>query len=138
MPVTPFEAAGVRAEMHKLKPDKPPSWKGGPPDWDAFDVPYGALTAYAVIVDGERIGTVTKHEGTSHRKSGRLITRTFHPTIWRAELSEFKRHHRGGEWSRGHGIAGDSRVGYEHQSRAEAAKALVRRWLEAREALTDA
>jgi hypothetical protein len=91
MAVTPFEVAGLRAELHTIKRDSSANAVNGRCDFDDPDVPYGAVTAYAVVVDGERIGVVSSKRGTSHRKAGRLITRTFHPVEWVATMTGFWR-----------------------------------------------
>lgn len=40
------------------------------------------LTIYEVHVDGRMVGFVYSVRGTSHRKAGRIIMSTSHPTDW--------------------------------------------------------
>jgi hypothetical protein len=136
MAVTPFEAQGIRAELHSLK--RPARQALAVADWDDPDVPWGALTAYAVHVNGERIGVVWSKRGTSHRKSGRLITSTSHPTEWGGTLvgwwSPPARMGRG-EWTpvtpEQRFVAVEHRqVGGWQRGRAGAADMLLRTWQE--------
>jgi hypothetical protein len=116
MPGTPFEVLGVKGELHPI--NRTNAEATGARDYDDPDVPFSARTAYAVVVDGERIGVVSSKRGTSHRKAGRLITRTFHPTEWVGTLTG-ERH------------VSERCVGDWYRLRADATRGLVEAWRDA-------
>jgi hypothetical protein len=84
---------------------------------------------------------VSKHRGTSYRKAGRLITATFHPTVWHAEMVSHgrivgRKDPHEGEWREAKQDPTrrlDFSLGRYYQSRADGAHAVIRAWLEARE-----
>lgn len=133
------EAAGVCAELRPIKATSDDGIYGGR-NWEDRDVPSTARTAYAVVVDGERIGVVSSKRGTSHRKSGRLIVATSHPTEWVATMVGFysPRERMGhGEWRpvadvpEGRYVSVEDRcAGDWHQARKEAAERVIRQWRE--------
>lgn len=129
-------AWGIDAELHALKRDSSANGSNGRRVYDDPDVPYGALTAYAVHVNGERVGVVSSKKGTSHRKAGRLITHTSHPTEWVGTITGFYAE-TGGEWRpvkdtpKGTYLtARDRCTGDWHQARQDAAERLLRVWEE--------
>jgi hypothetical protein len=136
--VTPITIDRVPLKLVPLKPAREAESRWDTPEWAEREVPFSAETAYALETAGIRVGVVAKVRTTTHRKSGRLITRTFHPTEWVAWLADFHRD-REGEWQRGydygHSSMAGSRVGLYYRTRADAAEELYRAWLEAREEL---
>lgn len=138
MAVTQWVGFGVNAELHTIQ--RKHAERTGIRDYDDPDVPFTAKTAYAVVVDGERIGVVSSKRGTTHRKAGRLIVSTSHPTEWVATLTNFYSPREGlgrGEWRpvtdvpEGRYVTVEDRAaGDWHQGRRDAVERLVRLWQE--------
>lgn len=131
--VTPFEVRGVRGELHAIKPTRG-STSHRHLEWDDGDVPDAARTAYAVVVDGKRIGVVSSKMGTSHRKAGRLIVATSHPKEWVATICGFYRRSRRADWrpvAEGYQPSYYERnAGDWYQQRADATRRVVELWQE--------
>lgn len=101
--------------LEKIQPqetrrDRRPSRLYSPHSWTA-PVPFGAWTAYWVLLDGRRVGVVSRHTEEAYRKAGRLRVPTGVHTFWKADAAQ----------------GGRAPQEYNHYySRGDAIRALVR------------